>query len=194
MHVRASLAAYQKAMTLGSRSLSLLRGMGNAHASLKDYRQAATEYRKALEVDGRDLSSLVNLGWMQYQMGEYRESIAASRRAIDVAPDHPAAWYNLALGHLRLGQHDESMGAFEKAFAKDTGRAFVRDVIADLAQAVKDDAGLTWGHFALGLLHMHLAQRPAEAVQAFETFIRQGGSGKWATEARERIRRLAAQR
>ena len=190
---RAALGAYQKAVAAGGAdSLSLARGAANAHAALKEHRQALAEYQRAIRLDGRDLASHINAAWMQYQLGEFRESAATSRRAVDLAPEHPVAWYNLALAHLRLGEHDDSMGAFEKAFAKDTQRTFVKEAIGDLAQAVKDDPSLRWGHFALGVLHMHLAQRPQDAVQAFETFIREGGSGKWTEQARTRLGQLAA--
>ena len=189
----AALNAYQKAVALGFRRVSVFRGVGHAATNLKDYRQAMAAYGKALEMEPRDVPSLMNLGWIHYLQREYRESVTLSRRVAELAPDDPRGWYNLAMGHLRLAELDESMAALENAIARDGQRVFVRDALAELDAALKDDPGLRWGYFALGVLYTHLGQRPEDAaIRAFETFLRKEGSSKWADQAQARLKELGS--
>jgi tetratricopeptide (TPR) repeat protein len=188
----AALAAYEKALALGAPQATVHFGLGNAYAGLRDYQQAIAQYAKAEAIQPSHVGALANRGWMHYLRGEYDASLAATQRATVLAPDDPRGWYNTGFIQLRRGDLDASMAAFEQAFTKDSGRRFVGDAVAELAQAAKENPGLRGSQLVLGALHMHAARQPAAAIQALEKFLKDAPSDKWSDDARARLRRLTS--
>jgi tetratricopeptide (TPR) repeat protein len=134
---------------------------------------------------GRDSASdLAALGVAFLALGDPERSITAFERAVALAPDNPEIQSNLAAAYLAGGQ-DRQLDSDGPA-----GDYYARAVrAAERALEHRSPPIEAWFNFALALERVGMRDR---AAKAWQDYLSRDSSSSWASEARERARRLTS--
>lgn len=134
--------------------------LGNAYYEAGQWGLASQAYLEAIDLDSAYQAAYANLGATYYQQQQFDLAIAQYKKALELDPEDGESAYNLGAIYL---QQAVSTGGSPDA-------NLLNQSIEQIRTALTITPQLAEPHFSLGVAYM-ASNRPAEAIEAFETFL-----------------------
>jgi diamine N-acetyltransferase len=109
------------ALSLQSKLVLALNGLGNALCALGEYERAEDAFRRALKGEPANPLLHNNLGNALKERGQIKQAIASYRRALSIKPSYPEACVNLGIALKETGSLDEASALLEQALSLKPG-------------------------------------------------------------------------
>ena len=115
-----AIAAYKEALSLNSRSMEALIGLGLLYKRQNAIQQAIACYQKAITVDPNLPMAYNNLGTAFRALGDLVKSSACFRRALALDPAYVKAIFNLGNVLQKTGDLKGAIACYRRALALDS--------------------------------------------------------------------------
>ncbi|GCE24160.1 tetratricopeptide repeat protein [Dictyobacter kobayashii] len=149
-----ALEELKQAIALKPQNSACFRARGIIHYRMGLYHEAVQDFQQALDYNSYDVSSLGYRSHIYRLLGQYQEALQDAERSIELKPQSPGGQYTYACALWQLEQPEQARRAVHQAL--------------QLAPSGLNKDALAIGHFLYNLF----LQRPAEAVQHFQRFVR----------------------
>jgi tetratricopeptide (TPR) repeat protein len=153
------------------------------------HEEAIAEFKKALEKDPEQSNILGNMADSYAKMGKNDEALEAYKKAIAIKSDDSALYTNMGVLLSKMGKNAESQEAFKKAASVNPGgsaQSFynigatqvnsgkMAEAAESFKQAIAADPNFGEAYYQLGICLSGKPDTMAEAIKAFETYIKIG--------------------
>jgi tetratricopeptide (TPR) repeat protein len=161
---------FEAAYKLASTNADLNYLLGFLYLQKKDPDQAQTYLAKAVSIDSRHVRALTALGQLRLQRKDYAGAITPLEQVVSVDPGYWMGHWLLSEAYLRISDFEKSLDQADLAIQKGKGAA-------GRAEIVKGEALASLG-------------RREEAIQAFETFLKDAPKDPTGPAVREMIAQM----
>jgi Tfp pilus assembly protein PilF len=118
---RQAIAAYRKALDLGTPPLQVHKQLGVLHAAIGEHAPALEHLGRAVELDPQDADALCMLGSVTGDTRRFAEAVAWYERALALRPAFPEAHYNLGLARFEQADFAGAVASFNRCIALNRG-------------------------------------------------------------------------
>lgn len=147
---------------------------GLVHLKLQDVTRALAAFQRAVELEGDYVPALFNIGAITFSYKDYEASYRAFDQVVKLEPKNPEAALSRAVAARGMGNYEEAERGYKAAIGLDERYAAA--------------------HFNLGVLYQEFAQRPEDAIKAFEGVLRvEQNDAALRKDATERIKQTQIQ-
>ena len=112
-----AIAEARKKSEAEPKNVALLIGLGDAHATVAEYREAIRVYDRALELDKANALLHQQRGHRYLSIRRFDDARADLEKAVAMDPKLGSAWYYLGLLDYLAGRFDRAAASYEKNLA-----------------------------------------------------------------------------
>ena len=156
-NVRGAESLFRQVLTLRSRNVDALMGMGLVCNATSRFTEAVDFFQQALALQPYSLLANANIGVSFHRLERFEEAVRAFQQYLTYQPDTPVVLYNLGTSLRSLRRHEEAEHALRRAtqLKPDYAEAFF-----NLANVLQDQQQFPE---AVAVYHQAIKIRPAYA-------------------------------
>lgn len=112
---KAAITAYNEALQLNPKDLTVYYKRGLARSHVEDYEGAITDYAQVININPYDGKAYQKMGLARYHIGDYEGAIADYTQAIRINPNDAVAYRNRADVRSHLGDYQGAIEDYTQA-------------------------------------------------------------------------------